>query len=373
MSRLKERAARRREQAQQQSETNFWPDLCERIASGQVIPFISNAVVNDNLFDMNNDQVLGFGDHKDNPHGWSIEEQLADAWATEIGYPLPEQHQLPRIALFDRVINSSDDRGAKMRFLTWLKESLLFLAEEDDAVTAETIQELRDDMGQNSFSDVAVSLGYPRPGDNVPNPLTTLARLKLPIYITTSPFDFLEREIRADRREPRTQVCFWSGEPVTYVENSHKPDYNFVPTPENPLVYHIFGLEAYPESVILTEDDYLDFLATISRDTYLEKPLLPLYLRKAMTKSSLILLGYNLRDWDFRILCRGIISPMTASLRPFSLAIQLDPDKSGQNNTAEPIRNYLEKYFHSVNFSVEWDTPEGFVEALRKEWHQWRR
>lgn len=380
MSRLAERAARRREAAQQDKKKNFWPDLCERIEAGHVIPIISTAVVNDRLFDINSDQILGFGDKQDSPDGWSIEEQLARFWATEIGYPLPEMyHQskfplpLPRIALFDRVINSSDDRSAKIRYLAWLKETLLFLAEEDDAVSAETVTEVQNDIGNYSFTEIAVALGYTQRSDDQPNCLTTLARLKLPIYITTSPYDFLERAIENNRGKPRTQICFWSGEPVNYEDESHRPDYTFVPTPENPLVYHLYGHEAYPESVIHTEDDYLDFLGKVSRDTHVKKPLIPLELRKAMTKSSLILLGYRLRDWDFRILCRGIISPMTASLRPFSLAIQLDPSNNYQNDSAVQIRNYLEKYFSSVNFTVEWDTPDGFVEALRKEWDKWRR
>ena len=39
----------------------------------------------------------------------------------------------------------------------------------------------------------------------------------------------------------------------------------FVPTPANPLVYHLHGHLEMPQSLVLTEDDYLEFLVRISR------------------------------------------------------------------------------------------------------------
>jgi hypothetical protein len=352
MSRLKQKAERRRQEAQNQEQVGFWPELCRRIDAGQVIPIISNSVFNDHIFDMDGDGILGISSGDENPQGWSIEEQLADAWAYEVRFPLTEQHWLPRVALFDRVVNSRDDLDGKTRYLDWLKDSLLTLAEDDEEVDPDTLEELRDDLQQNSFADIAVELGYPRPVQGIADPLALMARLKLPIYITTSPFDFLERAIMAERRQPRTQVCFWSEEPVTYLDAEHKTDYDFTPTAENPLVYHLFGLEAYPESMVLNEDDYLDFLAKISKDMVQKRPLLPLYLRKAITQSSLILLGYRLRDWDFRVMYRGLINQNRAA-------------------SAEQICTYLEKYFGGSNFTVEWDSSHGFMDALWEAWQRW--
>lgn len=370
MSRLKERAKKRHKEAQKSAESGFWPELCRRVDVGQVIPIIGNSVFNDQVFDIDNDQILGISQGEEVPEGWSIEEQLADAWAEEVGYPLPEQHWLPRVALFDRVVNSTDDLESKNRYLYWLKDTLLFLAKEDKSVDPDTIEELQDDIKQQTFTDIAVELGYPKSGEAYSNSLQHLAELKLPIYITTSPFDFLERAIKANHREPRTQICFWSGEPSTYIDETHQMDYDFKPTPENPLVFHVFGLETYPESMVLNEDDYLDFLAIISKDTNQKKPLLPVYLRKALTQSSLILLGYRLRDWDFRVMFRGLISSTPDSLRTFNLAIQLKPER---NVSADQIRDYLEKYFGVSNFKVEWNTPQGFISKLNEElirWHQ---
>ena len=212
MSRLKARAEKRRKLAQETQRAGFWPELCRRIDVGQVIPIISNSVFNDQIFDIDGDQILGISPGETNTGDWSIEEQLADAWAEEVGFPLAEQHWLPRVALFDRVVNSTDDRAAKTRYLRWLKDALLYLAEDDVDVNPEVLQELRDDIEQNSFAHTAVELGYPKPVTGYNNPLQHLARLKLPIYITTSYFDFMERAIIADNRQPRTQICYWADE-----------------------------------------------------------------------------------------------------------------------------------------------------------------
>jgi hypothetical protein len=387
MSIVKARAARKLKEEQKLGQDRDWDELCRRIHSGHVIPIISNAVSIDPIFDINNDQVLGINKEDEELRGRSIQEQLAYCWAHEIKHPLKDEeltydrYRMPTVALFDRVVRSKDDRAAKLSYLKWLKEMLLFLAEDDERIEPETIEELKDDLKYNSFADIVRELDYPRPRKGYRDPLTLLAKLNLPIYITTSPYDFLEQAIIADQREPRTQICFWAGKPVKYLEESHKTDYNFVPTSENPLVYHVFGLEAYPESMVLNEDDYLDFLVRITRNTTEQKePLLPWYVHQALTQSSLLLLGYKLHNWDFRVLFRGLIKNPRGSLRSeglrepkFSLAIQLDPHQQYPNISKSEIHEYLEKYFNSSNFSVKLNSVDRFVTTLYEKWEQWQR
>jgi hypothetical protein len=162
------------------------------------------------------------------------------------------------------------------------------------------------------------------------------------------------------------------------VHESHRTDYDFKPTPANPLVYHLFGLEAYPESLVLTEDDYLDFLAKLVEDSSKQKnAYLPAYLRQKLTQSSLVLLGYQLHDWDFRILFRGLINTMPSSLRHFSLAIQLDPGGQDWIVSASDVNDYLKGYFEvkekQLNFTVEYGTTATFMAKLWEEWTKWLR
>lgn len=379
MGRLKAMNAQNRKTAQQQEQVTFWPELCRRIEAGQVIPIVGSSVFYEQIFDMDGDGVLGVGaDSGETAAGLSLEEQLAYAWADGIGFPLNGRHQLAQVALYNRVVKSRDDREAKTSYLNWLKQALLFLAKDDPDVDPEMVAEKQGEVERSPFADIAVDLGYPRPVKGQPDALTHLARLNLPIYVTTSYFDFLERAILANGRTPRTQICFWSGNPAHYDDESHRTAHQFQPTPENPLVYHLFGLEAYPESLVLSEDDYLDFLAALVQDSANQADArLPWYLRQALTQSSLLLLGYQLHNWDFRILFRGLINTMPSSLRNFNLAIQLNPEMQEWVVSAEDIRAYLKGYFEvkekQLNFTVEYGGTAAFVTKLWEAWDQWRR
>lgn len=372
MSRLKKRAEERRKE-DQASQGSFWQDLCRRIRNGRVIPIISNAIRFERIFDIDDDTRLGLSaGEAENGHDLTIEEQLSEAWAEEVGYPLRETYRLARVAQYNRVVKSRDDLQAKARYLHFLKDSLLFLAGEDPVVKTGTIEELREEIDQLGLADIAQELAYPKFSQGQADPLRTLAQLNLPIYVTTSHFDFMERALAANGRTPRSQICFWTGEPVELADPAHRVEPDFVPSIEQPLVYHLYGLERYPESLVLSEDDYLDFLARIAQDTSQGQPLVPPYLRQALTQASLLLLGYRLQDWDFRILFRGLINTVPSSLRKFSLAIQLDPADQQGVVSSEEAKEYLEKYFGSSNFSVEWDSPAGFVKNLWEAWNQWR-
>jgi hypothetical protein len=369
MSRREQRRQRIQQEKEFSDEEGAWARLCRRIDDDQVIPIVSNAFFIDRLFDLDSDQILDLNQGVDLPGDWSIEEQLADIWAEEIQFPLGERHRLAHVALYKHVLVGHND--AKVEYLDFLKDLFLDVVEDDPDVDPEQIEEMREELGKYKFSDIVANLGHPKPFKGRRDPLRLLAQLPLSIYVTTSPFDFLERAIRAAGREPRTQVCFWSGEPGSYKEPGHETDYNFKPTPQTPLVYHVFGLEDYHQSIIVSEDDYMEFLIQISQDTNQKKPLLPLYLQRALAQSSLILMGYRLRDWDFRIIFRGLIKP--SDLRDFSLSIQLDPDQQGLAASSAQVRDYLVKYFDSSKFTVEWGSSYGFIERLWEAWDRQRR
>ena len=43
-------------------------------------------------------------------------------------------------------------------------------------------------------------------------------------------------------------------------------DPEYKPDKDNPLVYHLFGRLDIPESLVLTEDDYFDFLVGVTKE-----------------------------------------------------------------------------------------------------------
>src|SRR5262249_39822794 len=107
--------------------------------------------------------------------------------------------------------------------------------------------------------------GYPHFDDVPDHPLLLLANLDLPIYLTTSYYTVLEAALTRTGKRSRTEFCRWH-QRLESLPSGYEGD--FQPTRQEPLVYHLYGLDTYPESLVLTEDDSLEFLVAISRQWF---------------------------------------------------------------------------------------------------------
>lgn len=184
-----------------------------------------------------------------------------------------------------------------------------------------------------------------------------LARLNTPIYVTTNYDDLLERALIANKKKPRTLICPWhkSLDPISDIGS---------PTIYEPWVYHLHGYYKEPESMVLTEDDYTDFLVNIVR-----KETLHHRIERALSGTTLMFLGYSLKDVTFRVLFRGLIYGSAYSIRRKGVTVQLNKRNSSfdQNNNNYSEENHLklyEKYFNEMNFSVFWKDVNDFLLEL---------
>jgi hypothetical protein len=377
------------------SEEELWDDMYQRMRSGNVLPILGGAVRLKRIYGLEHTDVQAESDagndekaaapsaanSQDEDQNLEPESQilmdLSELWAEELGYPLQESRNLARVAQYNKVI-SQDTFQEKMRFLTFLKESILDLAEKYDPSVQDGVLRLRQEYRSNnlSFADIVTELDYPRYSDR-PDPLRVLARFRLPIYVTTSYFDFIERALKAEgAAKVRTQFCLWNIE-ESQVEPEMRPDPNYTPTPEEPLVYHLFGLERYPQSLVLSEDDYLDFLLALAKDFDTEKHLLPLKLRGRLEECSLLLMGFRLADWEFRVLFRGLINLLHGGLRDahksYSIAIQLNPRYQEPVADEVAARQYLKRYFEKSRFQVIWMSTDRYIHSLWGYWDRRRR
>ena len=96
-------------------------------------------------------------------------------------------------------------------------------------------------------------------------PYAVLADLNLPIYVTTNYDYLLEESLRSRGKNPVSEFCRWSKVLEESGDNSAFNS-NYVPTESQPLVYHLHGGINEPASMVLTENDYVDFLIYMSRD-----------------------------------------------------------------------------------------------------------
>lgn len=313
--------------------------LIERISQGKVLPLISNAVSNRLVFDSH--------------------RELVEEWADFIDYPLDDRHNLTHMTQFQSVMSKADpdikadNDYIKETYLDFLQMALLSIADE------ELVEALKEDanLAALSFSQKAERLEYPPFEEGQHNLLLLLADLPLPIYLTTSYHSFVEAALLKAGKSPRSEICHWHPR-LKSLPSVFSADPDYVPTPQEPLVYHLHGLDKYPQSLVLTEDDHLDFLVTISRDI----DAVPVRIRQALADSSLILLGYSLRDWDFRVIFRGMIKPSTVQNRPKSVFIQL-PDNAQERDF---LQNYLQQ---EAEFEVYWGKTSSFLQEI---WQGWR-
>jgi len=191
-----------------------------------------------------------------------------------------------------------------------------------------------------------------------------LAKLPLKIYITTSYYNFIERALEAENKKPRTQVVFWSGVDQR-AKPEHTPDPLYEPSDTEPAVYHLFGLEDYPQTLVLSEDDYLNFLFTVVDDTNPKKPIVPLRLREALAESRLLLFGYRAQDWEFQVLLSLLLTYRSKEHSSRSFLTQLENE--------EKLKTYLSRYFDKRHFDIEWSSAEMFIQRLWNAWDEYRR
>ncbi len=350
-----------------QAKKGFWPSTMWNISNGNVIPIISNSFRLEQIFRDLAGAPLTESDTEESR--LTAVEVLIKQWSGLIEYPMQDDYHFARVAQY-YLVEQKDDTDGRREIVDFLKTSLLAIAEEDPDYS-DVVAGLQSQQKELSFSEIVRQLDYPRYPEGVEDPIRILARFPLPIYITTGQEDFMERALKAENKEPHTQICFWSGN-ISNILEEHRTDPLFTPSVKQPLVYHLYGLENYPQTMVLSEDDYLNFLVATMENNDTQNPLVPLTLRKALGESQLLLLGYRLYDWDFRVLFRFILKFRNNELSPRGMVIQLKQREKEIQKTEKTLM-YLGRYFDRKNFNVEWNDTESFVQKLWQEWDIYRQ
>jgi hypothetical protein len=200
-----------------------------------------------------------------------------------------------------------------------------------------------------------------------------LARLELPLYITTNYDCYLEKAIRQVRsRSPFVEICRWSDRLIAELPKYRKEE----PVMEQPTIFHMHGHMREPTSMLLTEDDYIDFTVSLTRRAMdKQNPIIPHFIRRALGNSNLLFLGYSLEDWNFRVLLRHLTKQQ--GLLPYErhscLSIQLS-DENMPLEKRERAEMFLERYLRtSIEIDVYWGDAQGFLKELLRRVESARR
>lgn len=185
-----------------------------------------------------------------------------------------------------------------------------------------------------------------------------LADLPVSMYITTNYDDFMVEALRAHSKDPKAEYCRWH---QGLGEDENLFDGDYVPSPQQPLVYHLHGIKDKVESIVLTEDDYIDFLVQLSEGS----SIIPPPVQAALASNSLLFIGYSLQDINFRVLFRGILNTVARGQKRKSFTLQFQ-----ESDYDAGVLEYVDRYFGSLDIKVAWGSANDFATELYARWEE---
>jgi hypothetical protein len=314
-----------------EEEDLFWQPIVDAFHGGTLVPIIGSDI-NQGLLPSNTD--------------------VAALWTQyyeyrKYNYPGNNRNDLPRISRFIEA-RSRSLKAPHSRLLTLYKDEMLERVKKEE----------RAKYKNAPLTDVITDLARDYFEIDHEAPHRVLADLKnISVYLTTTPDNFMAEALTYRGRTPRRVPILWQ-------EGDAEPaEYQMLDgTPEKPLVWHLYGFAPKSSSLVLTEDDHLDFLRFISRDAWR----LPAKLRSTLTEATLLFLGFNLRDLDFRILFKGVISQIQPRAGRVAV-LQIQPDKSHEEKMEDLqfIKSFLAEDSKYLQIDIRWLSVRNFLVQLR--------
>jgi hypothetical protein len=313
--------------AEEKSSLEKWDALLASMREGRCTPIIGPGL-----------PELVFGAQRD----------LARQWAERYHFPLAP-HDVEDIAQVAQYLSVNQS-------VSYLRTLL------GDMLRSKALAGLgSDELKQKPLRELLTALAIQRSSAPGFDPYRALAALRLPIYISADPTPLLVEALRAEGVDPVVEICRWN-EKLAARPSIFETDRAYYPSPERPYILQVFGAVEEPRSLVLTEDDYFDYLIGNSRN----RDLVPGAVRRAIVDSGLLFVGFRLDEFSFRVLFRSIISQEGSALLDdyAHIAAQLNPEE-GRIREPERARKYLESYFqNAARITIYWGSVEDFLQEL---------
>lgn len=309
------------------------PTIVERLRSGKVVPIIGSMLTQDLLFGGHDAVVRAYGEYNQ--------------------YPLNDL-TLAQVTQFKGIQDPAirDALALREHYLRFIKSRLFDLAQAAQ-VKQDVLDEVDQQFDELHLSQMCARLTYPAIIDPQRDPFLLLANLGLPIYLTTDFHGLLATALRRAGCDPQIDYCRWNQKLINLPSVLTA---GYEPTRQKPLVYHLHGWEGEPESMVLTDDDHYRFLMQCAQNNGKDPDPVHSRVRRELSLSSLLLLGYSLRSEEFRSLFWGLIdtrSDKKASV--VEIHLKLSPVEQA----------YLEKYLQKDhNLEACWDDIHTYLQVL---------
>lgn len=327
------------------SESDFWPFLVNFAHKGLCIPFIGRRVCSHLL-----------------PDASALARTLADRY----GYPLHDREDLARVAQFI----ATRDAGT-------LREEYLALLADGARSRLKALGLRPDDADREQFdagglAAVTRLIRWAERASAIQENEVhhLLAQLGLPLYITTGHDPFMVAALNHPNAVERRRGKLARQVGPRWERNEAGGEkYALLPPPsrDEPVVFHLNGYDGDPDQadrLVLSEDDHLEHLLRLSRD---QEFILPSNLLGDVAQKSFLFVGYDLGDWEFRVLLRGLIKTIAQGtrFRRFHVGVQLE---ASQAANLQASRDYLERYLGEFKINIYWGTPRQFITDLHARW-----
>jgi CHAT domain-containing protein len=314
-----------------------WPDILDSIRNGECTP------------------ILGPGLHE---FLLGSTREIAQHWATAENFPLSAyaREDLPRVAQFIATMHSPKYWSNQLE--SYLREKLL------ERYRADLPVELHD----APLDDLITAVGARRRAESSIELHSVLARFPLPLYLTANSENLMADALHEQpaprlesKKNPQVVLCPWNRS----ISRARCRLLEDPPTVARPLVYHLFGRLGESDSLVLTEDDYFNYLIGVAEN----KNRIPEVVRRALVDTSLLFLGFQLDDWNFRVLFRSIMHAEGGDRRSkyAHVAVQVSPDQVRFTNP-KSVQDFLERDLGLAQVSIFWGGVDDFAKELQRRW-----
>jgi hypothetical protein len=195
-------------------------------------------------------------------------------------------------------------------------------------------------------------------------PHGVLADLNLPVYITTNYDDFMSQALKSRGKRPVEDFPRWNASPFKDESNNRDSDL-FELTKQEPIVYNLFGHIKVPTSIVLTEEDRNQFLASFSNHV---KNIIDRKIRMAMATTALLLVGYTIDDWKLITLLNmlNMIHGISNLGYPIILVHPFPRSEHQREQQIAYVSKYFAKYDQIVH--IYWGSVRQFMRELSSRW-----
>ena len=151
-----------------------------------------------------------------------------------------------------------------------------------------------------------------------PSPmLQMLAQMPFRVVVTTNYDSLFETALAAAGKKP--QKLIYEPTPNTPARQVLKD-----PTEKQPVVFKMHGDLEKPESIVITDEDYIQFVQRLAEKDRVNP--IPGYVRERMQMWPMLFMGYSLRDYNLRLLFRTLRWEVDRAVDPGAYSVDRSPD-----------------------------------------------